>query len=319
MPIAISRTSPFRFFQSRIGSATYRLNTILVGLEHIANGGDKIGNLPVTWKKPVGSESARQVADQAKIFACSGAIALAGDVIDYFIRDIVREGWLGFSVQTVEIATKAVTRVSALGGAYSVADRAGAICSELTLNEPIGMAALELFSKWRNITVHSEDRATVITTANRNLLLQSEKLFYDNYSHFDIGLALDNFEKRKLPVPKEVSSLIALAQNICRKIDEASIKRVAGNSNQIEKIADILLKEYFQIERINSKSSWQELSDICQGDDLLRRSKLLKIFQQVGLTETKKPISAELNDQYICDLLTLDRDKFARRFSVAKT
>src|ERR1035437_7363495 len=116
MPIAISRTAPFRHFQSRIASATFRLNTVLVGLEHVANGADKIGALPVTWAKPVNKIAARQVADQDKIFACSGSIALAADVVDYFIRDLSREPWLAFDAETIKIATKAVERSANEGG-----------------------------------------------------------------------------------------------------------------------------------------------------------------------------------------------------------
>lgn len=318
MPIAISRTAPFRYFQSRIGSATYRLNTVLVGLEHIANGADKVGSLPVTWKKPENKQIARQVADQAKIFACSGAIVLAGDVVDYFVRDISKEPWLGFTRETIDIATKAITRSPALGGAYSVAERAGAICIELKLDQPIGLAALELFSKWRNITVHRDDRMTRLPKANRELLIQSAEFFHKNYSHFNIELAIKNFESGKTPVPKETSSLIAAAQNICREIDSASIKRVASTTNQIEEVADALLNAYFHTARTNSKSGWQELSDAWQGSDTLRRSNLLKIFQRVGLTETKEPISAELEEKYIDNLVTLNRDEFAQRFCVKR-
>lgn len=81
MPYTLSRTRPFRNLQSSIGSATYRLNTILVGLQQVAGGADKTEDLSVSWAKP-NPDKAKQVADQARIFACSAAMAFAHDSFD---------------------------------------------------------------------------------------------------------------------------------------------------------------------------------------------------------------------------------------------
>lgn len=122
MPLAISRTAPFRRLQSRIGLSTYRLNTVLVGLECVAAGKGDAGSIAVTWSKPT-PDKARQVADQARIFACASALVMATDVFDSFIREFASEGWLGFSKDARDIATKARTRTQDQGGEFSVAER----------------------------------------------------------------------------------------------------------------------------------------------------------------------------------------------------
>jgi hypothetical protein len=320
MTLALSRTAPFRYYQSRIGSSTFRLNTILVGLEHVAAGAGQIGFLPVTWAKPVGYSAARQVADQAKTFACSGAIALAADVLDYFLRDIALEEWLGFSKLTIGIATKSVTRKSEDGGAYSLAERAEALCLDLGLEKPIDIAAIELFGKWRNTTVHRRDRSTKISKKSREVLLSNEAKahFSKNYSNFRIDLAVSNFEANHPPVQKEVSSLVACAQNLSRQIDNAAIRRVASTPTEVENIAITLVTKYFSVDRESLKSGWEEISEAWQGDYQRREKNLLKIFQTVGLTESKAPISAFITPQFIVDLLMLDRDKIANLFQASK-
>jgi hypothetical protein len=129
MPLALSRSTPFRRLQSRIGGSTFRLNTVLAGLEEIAAGGGGAGAVAVTWPKPKTPDKARQAANQARIFACASAVVLGADVFDSFLREFASEEWLGFAMETRAIATKAKTRPKEEGGAYSMAERAEALCT----------------------------------------------------------------------------------------------------------------------------------------------------------------------------------------------
>lgn len=89
MQLLFSRTKPFRNLQRHIGGSTYRMNTIFVGLNCVANGQGDSGAIAVTWAKP--SEKNREnVANQAKIFACTSAMVLGADVVDTFLKEIVR-------------------------------------------------------------------------------------------------------------------------------------------------------------------------------------------------------------------------------------
>ncbi len=312
MTLSISRTAPFRKLQSRIGSATYRLNTILVGLEFIGDGGDKTAKLAVTWKKPP-AEKAREVANQAQIFACSAALALASDVFDQFLRDISRERWLHFDSRTTAIATKSAKRSDADGGDYSVAERAEAIMVELKISEPELLAGIDLFSKWRNVVVHSGKRTVKVEDRFERILLDSTEFFHENFSHLDVELAIANFMGRKTPVPKEVTSLIAMAQRISRYIDEQAIKRVAGTSASMEQSVEALLSSYFS-DPLRNKSPLQEIAEAWQGSSEQRRTKFLKILQQLGVAIVSNPVSAPLPDSYIEEALGLTPQQAMRRF-----
>ena len=182
----------------------------------------------------------------SKNFACSAALVLAADVFDQYLCDIAEEDWLSFEKYTREIAAKEITRPKDEGGNYSISERAEALLKELgqESTEPL-LAALDLFSKWRNAVVHSSIRKPKLKTQFRKILINSKKHFHEHYSHLDIELAIQNFEHKKTPVPKETTSLIAAAQNASKMIDEAAIQRVAGTPELMEVATERILLNHF--------------------------------------------------------------------------
>jgi len=314
MPLAVSRTVPVSRLQSRIGHTTYRLNTVLVGLDCVSKGQGDGGAIAVTWSPPKTPKLAAEVANQARIFACAGALALAADVFDSFLREFATEAWLGFNSETQDVATKRKTRVG--GSEYSVAERAQALCDELELNEPVKIAALELLTKWRNVVVHNSERRTRVTAEGRATLREAAPMFREKYSHFDIELALKNFDKRKTPLPKEVTSLIAVTTNLSREIDSAAIKRAASTSDGVTEAAELMLKTYFQPSEERPLSPWQEINNSWHGEVARRESILKKWLSQLGITEAKTPISAPLPLSFVSEIASLSIDEFARRYDI---
>lgn len=311
--LSISRTSPFRDLQKRIGSATYRFNTILVGLELVAAGGDKSRALPVSWTKPVDPEKARQIANQAEIFACIATLALASDVFEQYVSEIAKVTWLGFSSSTTSIATKSITRSAHEGGSYSVAERAEALLQDLEMSSTPALAAVDLFSKWRNVSVHSKPREAILNSTYHRALLDSREHFKEHYSNLDIELAVKNFENRRTPVPKEITSLVAAAQNIARSIDEAAITR--ASSVGMISLVERMLRDYFTAEDRN-RSSLGELSDALQGNHKRRKESIIKLLERVGITRTSKPVSPELSEKYIEELSSLTPKEFAKKLGL---
>jgi hypothetical protein len=315
MPLALSRSTSFRHLQSRIGGSTYRLNTVLVGLEEIAAGGGGAGAVAVTWPKPKTPERARQAANQARIFACASALVLGADVFDSFLREFASEEWLGFAMETQAIATKAKTRPKEEGGAYSMAERAEALCTDLGLEDPIRIAALDLLATWRNVVAHSSDRRTRLTADRRGTLTDAGSR---EYFHFDIALALKNFEGRRVPVSKEVTHLVAIAVNFSRQIDESAIRRAAPTPDKMFAAAEQMLREYFRASSERARAPWSELADAWQGGGTRRRNMLQKFLANVGIAETQTPVSAPLPERFMEETMSLSRDDFARRFEIAR-
>lgn len=328
MQLYLSRTKPFRNLQRHIGSSTYRLNTIFVGLDCVANGQGESGAIGVTWKKPTENKKV-EVANQARIFACTSALILGADVVDAFLREIVCLKWLDFSDDCVNIATKAVT--GAGGAEYSFADRTRAICRDLSLDEETRIAGVDLLASWRNVVAHSNVRKAKLSKNTTDFLLENSQEIHENYSHLDIKLALENFGHRKPPVSKEVTSLLAMATNLCREIDQAAIRRVASTEDKMDKLVEQLLHDYFQNGDQRTISAWSELSEIWQGKDSRRRSGLKKILQKLCVTEVdvpspkdeqtkararRNPVSSPVSQAYLDGLLELDRNEFAKRFGI---
>lgn len=328
MQFYFSRTKPFRNLQRHIGSSTYRLNTVFVGLDCVAKGQGDAGSIAVTWKKPSADKSI-QVANQAKIFACTSALMLGADIVDGYLREIVRQEWLKFDDETQAIATKATTGSG--GTSYSFADRATAICNDLGLNEGLRIAGLDLLASWRNVVAHSGPRNVDLKKEIKALLLDSRAIIHQEYSHLDIELALKNFGKRQAPVGKEVTSLLAMASNLCRAIDQAAIMRVASTEEKMNGLVEQLLIEYFRIDEWRTVGPWQEISDAWQGSEERRRRNLEKILQKVGVATTpqpkdlknptrarlrRAPVSAPVSIDYLNELVSLNRYEFATRFRI---
>jgi hypothetical protein len=186
---------------------------------------------------------------------------------------------------------------------------------DLGLEDPIRIAALDLLAKWRNIVAHSSDRRTRLTAARRRTLTDAAA---KEYFHFDIALALKNFEGRRVPVPKEVTHLVAIAVNFSRQIDESAIRRAAPTPDKMFAAAEQMLREYFRASPERARTPWSELADAWQGGGTRRRNMLQKFLANVGIAETQTPVSAPLPARFMEETMSLSRDDFARRFEIAR-
>ena len=312
MTFAISRTAPFRALQASIGASTYRLNTIFVGLDCVAKGLGDGGAIAVTWSKP-SEKDAPSAAHQARSFVCAASLAFSFDVVDAFLRAFANEEWLAFDPQTVRIATKAETGKG--GVAYSITDRLQALMKDLKLEDELTVATAELFSRWRNAVVHHADRSNRLNPQLKAVLMDAKSHFHEKYSHIDIELALRNFESRKAPVAKEVTTLVAIMVNGCRLLDEAAIRRVAPDSKAMDRIAENLLRTRFGSGTMGT-DSWKHLAASWHGNDTEKLALLKKVLPSVGLTPTTKPISPALSESFCADLASLNFADLARRFEI---
>ena len=175
--LAFSRTIPFRQLQAGIGRSTYRLTTIVVGLELVALGGKRPEHLHVKWNEPASSAMARQVADQAKNFALVSATVYGADLFDTFLRNIAAETWLEFHAETVHVVGR---HGSGPGGhEYSMRERALKLCAELGIKADPLPSTLDLLANWRNNLVHGSygrDRRQLTKDVRADLIAGAEFL-----------------------------------------------------------------------------------------------------------------------------------------------
>lgn len=270
------------------------------------------GAIAVTWSKPSEKE-APSVAHQARSFACAASLAFSFDVVDTFLRAFASEEWLEFDPQTVRIATKAETRKG--GVEYSIADRLQALLKDLELVDELAVATAELFSRWRNAVVHQADRSNRLNPESKAALVNAKSHFHEKYSHIDIELALKNFESKKVPVAKEVTTLIAVMVNGCRLIDETAIRRAAPDSKAMDRIAETLLRAGFG-SGTRGTDSWKHLAASWHGSDTEKLALLKKVLPTIGLTPTTKPVSPALSASFCTDLASLNFRELAKRFEI---
>ena len=316
MSVAISRTRPFRHLQAVIGFATYRVGTAIVGLELVAAGGDKPQGLPISWRKPKDAKSAREVADQARRFVLTSALVLVIDTFDEYLRRVAVEAWLRFPAATRDIATKAFTRAG--NKAFSIAERAEALCDDLGLADPGLLALVDLAASWRNDLVHADDARPVLASAIRAALETDAERIRREYAHLDVSQLLDNFDSGQAPSTKEATSMIAVVQNLARKIDAAAILRVARTETGVEETASALLASHFSLRAMGTRSAWAELSDLWQGSNEQRRSKLMKVFERIGFTGAKDAVSKPLPERFLLEMVELDLEGIAKRLGVER-
>lgn len=172
--------------------------------------------------------------------------------------------------------------------------------------------------KWRNVVVHSGERQIRLPRYWEDKLRAASTEVADKYANFDVGLALANFEQRRTPVPKEVTSLIAISMNFCRELDERAIKRAADDPEKMRVVANQMLRTYFAGSSDRGTDPWRELSDAWQPGKTRRRNLLKKFLANAGVTAAKDGVSAPLPEDCIEELVSLDRDAVAKRFGVSR-
>lgn len=316
MILRISRTRAFRDYQRRVGSATYFINTIAVGLELVAAGGEKPTALHIKWQRP---SSPRDVANQARAFALVAIFNLGFDSFDVYLRKLGRLPWLTAGEDVRRLLRKDGRGPG--GKQYSEAERLEALIEYLNLRDLDGLVAmLDLLTAWRNKLIHSEaDR--VLNKSRTNALLSRAEFFSSNYAGLKISEMLDNFRRDQSPSLKETTSLIAATMNLARLTDEAVISDAACDEQRMLDIARTILTAQLLVEGQGTdgdKAAEQAspalmgspmFKDIWSMDPSARTRKRLGILRTAGVTDAPDGPSAGLDSHFLDELASMSRDE----------
>ena len=302
--LAISRTIPFRQLQAGIGRSTYRLNTIVVGLELVAEGGQKPAALNVKWNAPATAPVARQVADQAKSFALVSALVYGADLFDSYLRSTADAAWLRFSPNTAFVTGRHGTGPG--GHEYSMMERALRLTDELGITDDYLPAMLDLLAKWRNNLVHGgRGKGRGLDSIARRHITDCAQQLHDAYANIDVGRTLRAFDAGAFPSRKDATVLLAACQNLARAIDEA-IRRAVPDAIAMETLADSFLSDRWK-KKADTRRGWQEFCSLWDQAGSERERGLVKVLGQMAIASSKEPVSPALGQRYISDLAGLDR------------
>jgi hypothetical protein len=315
MILRISRTKPFRDYQGRVGNAIYLINTIAVGLELVAEGGEKPSPFHIKWQRP---SDPRQTANRARTFALVAIMNLAFDSFDVYLRNLGRLPWLPVPPEVGKVLRKDGSKAG--GKDYSEAERSENLIEHLGKEDPGGLIAmLDLSAKWRTKLVHAEADPDIIKR-RADELLSREEVFARNYAGLSVSKLLANFRAHANPTLKEATSLIAASMNLARFMDEAVISAAAADEKGMLTIAQTILSAYLLIPGKQSSEATQDHQDAglrpsavfketWSSDHDSRIRKLIGLLRKGGMTDSPDGMSATLDSHFLEELASMSRDK----------
>ena len=349
---ALSRTEAFRAFQRAIGDATLHLNTVAVGLEAISSdpaaAQKAAATLNVGWRPPANARKVsrdapvgeplaqrvvlpgaparlRDLTSRSRIFVLRAVLVAACDALDAYVAEVARTAWLKIDAAAADICTKAVTKPGRI--AWSLAERYAELCASLDLRELEGLCSIvALGSRWRNALVHAEDAEFTLATSDRNALMSRAAQL--NKAGFVVGQALDRFKSRLNPTLKDVTTIVAYAQDLCATIDRRAIERVASNESDVEALLRARLAAHFKSRgRVDDfwgthrEQEWDadrnanvrplDRTARAIGCDTKWQSRFGSLLDSLGFSVTKHPASAPISDREIGKLSGMSAQEFA--------
>jgi len=102
----------------------------------------------------------------------------------------------------------------------------------------------ELACHWRNKIVHSNASRAKLSSNKIDKLKKMKEYIYDNYHHFDIDLALKNYEEKKITL-KDSSTLITFLIKSARLIDEFFFRELSLDNSSSKLVYNIYEKSDF--------------------------------------------------------------------------
>jgi len=190
-------------FLKDIGDAVHSMNTIAVALSLLPNKEIPIPKgLDISWK-PKDLEKSKLMS---RNYSERSSYVYAAESLFEYLDNISKNAFWNFPELNFKGEEKKATKVyKFLKSTPGISETMAIIC--------------ELLSHWRNRIVHLNISNAGLSSKKKEILKNNQKDIYDNFHHFDISIALENFEKKKITL-KDTSTLITIAIKCARKVDE---------------------------------------------------------------------------------------------------
>lgn len=185
-----------------VGNSVHSMNTIAVSLELLPDTNVNVPpGLNISWKPNSIKQSkirSRNYSERANI------VYVVESLFVYLIKISKNPLWNYPNINFKGKERKAIRTFNFLSQIPGISE---------------DMAILtELFCHWRNRVVHSGTSKATLSSTKRQKLLANQQLIYNNFHHFDVGIALKNFDTGKITL-KDVSTMSTIVIKCCREID----------------------------------------------------------------------------------------------------
>lgn len=198
-------TIEFKRLIREIGESVHSMNTIAVGLSKLnADNCDIPNGLEISWK-PVDIETSKI---KSRNYAERAAIIYSVESFFVYLETISQNPFWNHP----EINFKKEQNKTKADKVYEFLNQIPTVMDEMKI-------LAELACHWRNKIVHSSSSNAKLDNGKIGRIRQLRDHVYENYHHFNINLALENYDNKKITL-KDSSTLITILIKAARKIDE---------------------------------------------------------------------------------------------------
>ena len=227
----------FKKLIEKIGNTVHSMNTIAVALSVMPTEEFEVPEkLDVSWKPKQIEESKKR----ARNFAGKSAYVYVAENLFEYLDEISKNPIWKFPNINFKGEDKKAIKV------YKFLNQIPTLSSEIII-------LAELICHWRNKIVHESTSNAGLSSNKRDKLLESKKEIYESFHHFDVSIALNNFNTKKITL-KDVSTLTTMVIKCCREVDELFFKGISENKDFSEYKKLFIAKEDFKKIYLKPKS-----------------------------------------------------------------
>jgi hypothetical protein len=261
----MSETTYLKVLLDDIGHSVHCMNTIAVSLSQLTRETTPPKELNISWKP--GNVSSSSI--NARRFAIKSSIVYSVESLFEYLSKISKDNfWLGTG--------KNYNEPSKLN--LSKADRVSDFLTGIPNIEKEWIILTELLCHWRNKVVHANSSNACISRSSRQHLAEKSQKLFENHCHFDVKIALDNFENNKFTL-KDVTTLITMLIKCARAVDAHLISTAKSLSDDViyETIQknlsfQTIIKQQASEKRYRQAIKWVELNYGFLGNDTIKRA-----------------------------------------------
>lgn len=265
-----------RKFKDSMGQANHFLITALIGLDYIDNNDVEC---PTSFSTSWNPKNKKSSIDRTRQYILNSSLAWAVDCLDSYMSMCNQVPKLIDNEELIKEFEKAKR---------SVNDKFIAIAGHVDSydNFDIYTSIVGLAIQWRNNTTHSVGD-NKIDERHRKVLLNSAERIKELFCNLDINETLHNFDSKRNPTFKEVTSIIRGIQRFIENVDTCLISRI-----DITEYACSILNHHCKKHKISSES----IMSLSKERRNLKVANILKSYSFSETPITDNAAKIEIND-----------------------
>ncbi len=261
----MSETAYLKVFLDDIGHSVHCMNTIAVSLSQLTPETTPPKELNISWKP--GDITSSSI--NARRFAIKSSIVYSVESLFEYLSKISKDNFWSETGKSFNYSSNKN---------ISKADRVSEFLTGIPSIEKEWIILTELICHWRNKVVHANSSNACISRSSKQYLVEKSQEIFDNCYHFDVNIALDNFDKNKFTL-KDVTTLVTMLIKCARAVDTFFMSTAKVQSD--DAIYKALLNNYsFQSimkqqesdKRRRQAIKWVELNYGFLGKDTIKRA-----------------------------------------------